>query len=186
MAPCTGHACSCSAAARFWEARAAPPPAALLRRGTDRFAEDDASVPATDAEVGDALWLPDTPPIVYDSVYAHGPLDLYKIDPDTLEITLVGKFNFPSGESMTDIALDQYGNMVGISYGKVYAVNRETAGCTYLAALDRSFNGLSFVPGDEIRDRGGRSWSAPPSMARSTSSTRPPAPRRRSATTAAA
>src|SRR5258706_2749994 len=81
------------------------------------------------------------------AVYAHSDADLYRIDPDTLAITHVGAFAWPrGGDQMTDIAIDRDGKMIGISFDKVYVVDPMTAKCTYLALLDRSFNGLSFVP----------------------------------------
>ncbi|MBI5480410.1 MAG: hypothetical protein HY906_16220 [Deltaproteobacteria bacterium] len=94
---------------------------------------------------------PDAPVGFVGAVYAHSSSQLYKIDPDTLDVTLVAAFDWPAGsDQMTDIALDKDGNMVGISYGTVYSVNKDTAACTRLASLDRSFNGLSFVPADEV------------------------------------
>src|SRR5690242_19919341 len=81
------------------------------------------------------------------AVYAHSDSELYSIDPDTLKVTLVGPFQWPDlSDQMTDIAIDKNGLMIGISYDKVYSVDVMTAKCTYLAPLDRSFNGLSFVP----------------------------------------
>jgi hypothetical protein len=94
---------------------------------------------------------PDAPVGFMGAVYAHSSTQLFKIDPDTLDVTLVAAFDWPSGsDEMTDIALDKDANMVGISFDTVYAVNKETAACTRLASLDRSFNGLSFVPADEV------------------------------------
>jgi hypothetical protein len=94
---------------------------------------------------------PDAPVGFMGAVYAHSSSQLFKIDPDTLDVTLVAAFDWPSGsDEMTDIALDKDANMVGISYDTVYAVNKDTAACTRLASLDRSFNGLSFVPADEV------------------------------------
>jgi hypothetical protein len=84
-------------------------------------------------------------------VYAHSADELYSINPDTLEVALVGPFAWPGGgaDQMTDIALDQDGRMVGISFGSVYSIDPETAVCQFLAHLEGSFNGLSFleVPG---------------------------------------
>jgi hypothetical protein len=94
---------------------------------------------------------PDAPVGFMGAVYAHSSSQLYKIDPDTLDVTLVAAFGWPSGsDSMTDIALDKDANMVGISFNTVYAVNKDTAACTRLASLDRQFNGLSFIPGEEV------------------------------------
>src|SRR5262249_312843 len=81
------------------------------------------------------------------AVYANSDTELYLVDPDTLTVTLVGPFGWPNGDDqMTDIAVDKNGLMVGISFDKVYSVDKATAACTYLATLDRQFNGLSFVP----------------------------------------
>jgi hypothetical protein len=49
---------------------------------------------------------------------------------------------------MTDIALDTDGNMVGVSFFRIYEVDPETAACTLLADFDGGeFNGLGFVEG---------------------------------------
>ncbi|HEY3351764.1 MAG TPA: hypothetical protein VGQ83_00825 [Polyangia bacterium] len=114
--------------------------------GRDAAVRDDGGGLLTDAPSGNA----DVVPGFVGAVYAHSSSDLYKIDPDTLAVTHVAAFAFPGSDEMTDIALDATANMVGISYDTVYAVNKDTGACTRLAALDRRFNGLSFVPGDEI------------------------------------
>jgi hypothetical protein len=82
------------------------------------------------------------------AVYAHSASELYRIDPDTLAMELVGNFQWmDSGpDQMTDIAIDRDGQMIGISFDKVYSVNKDTAECFFLANLSTSFNGLSFVP----------------------------------------
>lgn len=80
-------------------------------------------------------------------VFAHSDQQLYRVDPDTLDIQLVGSFDWGGGwDEMTDIAIDRDGRMIGISYDRVYAVNSDNAATGYLADLDRSFNGLSFLP----------------------------------------
>jgi hypothetical protein len=102
---------------------------------------------------GDLAPLPDgvTP---YDGdpvVYAHSASQLYKLDPTSLSVTLIGAFKWPSGsDQMTDIALDRKGKMTGISFNSVYSVDPKTAACTYLAPLQTpsgiaSFNGLSYI-----------------------------------------
>jgi hypothetical protein len=81
------------------------------------------------------------------AVYANSDSELYLVDPDTLKVTLVGPFAWPNGyDQMTDIAIDKNGLMIGVSFDKVYSVDKTTAECTFLANLDRQFNGLSFVP----------------------------------------
>ena len=87
-------------------------------------------------------------------VYAQTESTLYRVDPDTLAITMVGDFGWPSSvvsDSMTDIAIDQSGTMIGISYTRVYRVDTSTAACTLLSSsLAGRFNGLSFVPASTI------------------------------------
>jgi hypothetical protein len=83
----------------------------------------------------------------FGAVYAHSADTLYKVDPDTLAVTMVGPFVWSTGtDQMTDIALDRTGNMIGVSFTKVYAVDKMTAHATFLANLSTQFNGLSFIP----------------------------------------
>lgn len=95
----------------------------------------------------------DAAPPPWDGViYAHSSSELYQVDPDTLAVTLIGPFGWGSVgyDEMTDIAVDRLGAIVGISFGSVYSVDPDTAACTFLAYLDRQFNGLSFVPAGVI------------------------------------
>ncbi len=91
------------------------------------------------------------PPAEQGYVYAHTNRRLYRVDSTTFAIEEVGPIIFSDGiNQMTDLAIDRQGNMVGISYRQVYAVDPDTARATLLAELDRPFNGLSFVPvGDD-------------------------------------
>jgi len=86
---------------------------------------------------------------VDDKVYAHSAETLYAVDPEDLSLTTVGAFIWPEGDDqMTDIALNDRGNMVGVSFSRIYSVDKETAECTLLADFDGgSFNGLGFVEG---------------------------------------
>lgn len=102
----------------------------------------------------DASPAPDTPggnPEVT-FVYAHTATELYRVDPDTLQITLIGAFQWPGlPDQMTDLAIDKTGRMVGVSFGSVYQVDPATAKATRLSSgLSGSFNGLSFVPADML------------------------------------
>ena len=82
------------------------------------------------------------------AVFAHSASTLFRINPITYAVTRVGPFHWPSGsDTMTDIAIDQDGVMIGISYHSVYRVDPQTADCTRLSSnLQGMFNGLSFVP----------------------------------------
>ncbi|HEU0036995.1 MAG TPA: hypothetical protein VFQ53_40570 [Kofleriaceae bacterium] len=108
----------------------------------------DASPPAIDAPTGDNTGT------TY--VYAHSSSTLYKIDPDTLAVTMVGNFGWPNGfDQMTDLAIDRNGQLIGISFGSVYRVDPNTAQATLLSSnLSGEFNGLSFVPADMLGQTG--------------------------------
>ncbi|HEY5945445.1 MAG TPA: hypothetical protein VIV40_08135 [Kofleriaceae bacterium] len=86
-------------------------------------------------------------------VYAHTATTLYKVDPDTLQVQMVAPFNWRTvgSDSMTDIAIDKTGQMIGVSFTRVYRVDPSNAVTTLLSSeLSRSFNGLSFVPADQL------------------------------------
>ncbi len=109
-------------------------------------------------DVPDAVPEPDSgPPPFTGNVYVHSYDNLYAVDPDTLAVTLIGPFVWPAGfedEMMTDIAVDRDGEITGISFGAVYAVDKDTVECTYLSDLTgQQFNGLSWVP-EGIIDKG--------------------------------
>ena len=90
-------------------------------------------------------------------VYAHTESTLYRVDPDSLAISEIGDFKWPnnSTDTMTDIAIDKDGNMVGVSFDKVYKVDTGTAQTTLLsAALQGMFNGLSYVPATYVNQTG--------------------------------
>jgi hypothetical protein len=125
--------------------------ACTSKRETTGNGNVDASVnPTVDSNNGN---LPDAfGGTVY--VYAHTSSTLYKVDPDTLAITLVGDFGWPASigfDQMTDIAVDKLGGIIGVSFGAVYKVDPMTAQCTLLSTgLQGSFNGLSFVPAEML------------------------------------
>src|SRR5687768_8999704 len=87
--------------------------------------DDDDDGTSTDASVTNA----DRPDIQENAaVYAHTASELYRIDPITFNVGLVGPFSGDAaGDSMTDIAIDSDGQMVGISYSRVYRIDSQTA-----------------------------------------------------------
>ena len=121
--------------------------------GTSGFTDTDSNGAHDDSssgQEGDTV-----APQIVSKVYAHSATILYQVDPDDLTLTEVGPFVWPeglTGEQMTDIAVDAAQNMIGVSFGRVYSVDKETAECTYLADLSDGFNGLSFVDGDGTSD----------------------------------
>ncbi|MGE0872033.1 MAG: hypothetical protein AB7P03_25975 [Kofleriaceae bacterium] len=108
---------------------------------------DDASVPMHDAP-------PSTDGTTF--VYAHTSTKLYRVDPEMLTITPVGDFAWSAGDdSMTDIAIDKNGAMIGISFTSVYSIDPSTAKATRLTAgLSGDFNGLSYVPAQALGETG--------------------------------
>jgi len=109
------------------------------------------------ARIIDAAPLPDGEPEFMGWVYSHSSDQLYRVDPHTLEVSLVGSFGWPAGmenELMTDLAVNKEGELTGMSFGAVYSVDPETAACTFLSNLTRSFNGMSYVPASEFGARG--------------------------------
>jgi hypothetical protein len=129
--------CQVEANGNLHDAAAAPDAAT----GQDAQVQADAYVPTGDAAI----------PLVTDKVYAHSASALYAVDPNTLAVSLVGSFGWPvsrPNEQMTDIAIDEAGNMTGVSFYAVFSVDKDTAACTFLSELDyATFNGLSWVEG---------------------------------------
>jgi hypothetical protein len=115
-----------------------------------------ADLPAIDLPQPAVDLLPDAPPDAAvdappakTAIFAHSSQQLYRVDPDTLVLALVGNFGWPAGPSfsMTDLAIDAKGLMVGLSYARLWKVDAKSAACTLLTTLGGSgFNALSFVP----------------------------------------
>jgi hypothetical protein len=76
-------------------------------------------------------------------VYGHSPDELYRLDPTTKEVTVIGAFQGCS--SVIDIALDKDSNLYGTTFGGFYQINKDTAVCTLIASGGYP-NSLSFVP----------------------------------------
>lgn len=132
--------------------------AVLFACGPDQRQNSGDDAPGGDAGVTDAdNTTPDGTQQVMTFVYAHTSSQLYKVDPDTLAVTLVGNFTFAGGgtDQITDLAIDKAGLMIGISFTSVYRIDPATAACTRLSQqLGGTFNGLSFVPADQIGQTG--------------------------------
>lgn len=83
------------------------------------------------------------------AVYAHTAKQLFRVNYETLEVTPVANFGGEFGtDTMTDLAMDAEGVMIGISFMQVYRIDPVTAAATKIgqATLQQAFNGLSFVP----------------------------------------
>ncbi len=76
-------------------------------------------------------------------VYAHGPDTLYKVDPITKAVKLIGPFQGCS--SVIDLALDINSNAWVTTFGGLYSLDLKTAKCTQISTGSYP-NSLSFVP----------------------------------------
>jgi hypothetical protein len=80
-------------------------------------------------------------------VYPHTASQLFTMDVDTYQIAGIGPFNGTTYSGlMTDLAIDQYGVIYGVTFDDLYTCDATTATCYHLAALPQSFNGLTMVP----------------------------------------
>lgn len=78
-------------------------------------------------------------------VFGHSGAQLYRLDPDTKGVTVVGNFSGCTNGSVIDIALDEASNMYGTTFGGLFKIDKTNARCTKIA--DGTFpNSLSFVP----------------------------------------
>jgi len=84
------------------------------------------------------------------SVYMHTSDSLWKLDVKTYAVSKVGDFDWPGGmfsdDDMTDIAIDRYGVLYGVSFDSAYVCHPDTAECWELGGLPDSFNALTMVP----------------------------------------
>lgn len=89
------------------------------------------------------------PPPAVEPVYIHTGDTLYSYDPVGHIARVVGRFNAADGariEGMVDIAIDLGGRMYGGTRDRqVYAIDPETAACTFLFEFDDALNGLTFL-----------------------------------------
>lgn len=86
---------------------------------------------------------------VVKEVFGHSPNTLYKLDPVTKAITVIGNFDGCGNGGVVDIAVDADSNIYGDTYTGLYKVDKATAKCT---SITNSIGGarfpdsLSFVP----------------------------------------
>ena len=82
------------------------------------------------------------------TVYAHTSSRLFKMDVNApYDITAIGNFSYnQSPGQMTDIALDRWGVLYGITFNDLFVCNPATAQCYYLGDIPQSANGLTFIP----------------------------------------
>jgi hypothetical protein len=115
---------------------------------TDGAAGGDGAVPIFDA-------LEESAPSTGE-VYAHSADTLYKLEPISKTVTVVGKFpcvdfDTSGGLGMWDIALDKDGKMFGslkdsTMGGKLVSIDKSTAACSTVASGNSLPNSMAFVP----------------------------------------
>lgn len=103
--------------------------------------------PATPGTPGTGLGDQEPPPtedeVEVNEVYGHSPTTLYRLEPTTKAITVVGAFK--GCGQVTDIALNEEAQMYAVSFEALYTVDKDTAQCT-LISRGAYPNSLSFVP----------------------------------------
>ena len=83
-------------------------------------------------------------PVGETEVFGHSAVTLYKLDPVTKQVSVVGDFS-GCNDSVIDIALDKAGSMVGTTFSGLFHIDKTTAQCTLIKSGDYP-NSLSFVP----------------------------------------
>ena len=81
-------------------------------------------------------------------VFGHSADTLYRLDPDTNAVTVVGPFEGCQA-SIIDIALDAASQMYGVAYGSLYSIDRTTGHCMFIANGQYPTS-LSFVPAGTV------------------------------------
>lgn len=116
--------------------------------GRPEFEEDKpapAEGPSTAPGANFVSEPPPPPPEVAEvhEVYGHSATTLYKLEPKTKAVTVIG--DFKNCERIIDIALDEQSTIYGVSSDVLYTIDKTTATCTRLHEGHYP-NSLSFVP----------------------------------------
>jgi hypothetical protein len=100
---------------------------------------DSPSIVPSDASFGADIGPSNRP----SEVYGNSPDTLYKLDPDTKAVEVVGTFDGCS--QIIDIALDKDSRLFGTTSTTLVSIDRKTAKCSEIARGSYP-NSLSFVP----------------------------------------
>jgi hypothetical protein len=106
-------------------------------------APGDTPPPAPTGDFDKGKNPPPTPSAEVNEVFGHSADSLFRLDPRTKDVTLVGPFN--GCQSVIDIALDEASTLYAASYDALYTVDKTNAKCTEIATGSYP-NSLSFVP----------------------------------------
>jgi hypothetical protein len=77
-------------------------------------------------------------------VFAHSANELYRLDPTSKAVTVIGRFR-GCGGGVIDLAVNSKSEIVVTTFGGLYRVDKTNAQCTLIAQGDYP-NSLSFVP----------------------------------------
>ncbi|MDI1444721.1 hypothetical protein [Polyangium sp. 6x1] len=88
-------------------------------------------------------------PEVPGEVFGHSADTLYKLEPYSKQVTVVGEFQGCSG--VIDLAIDKDSKIIATTFGALYWVDKATAKCTEIATGSYP-NSLSFVPAGTLDD----------------------------------
>ncbi|MBI3200556.1 MAG: hypothetical protein HYZ29_03365 [Myxococcales bacterium] len=80
-------------------------------------------------------------------VYPHTASKLFTMSATTYAISEIGSFKGATfSGSMTDLAVDQWGVLYGVTFNDLYTCDADTATCYKLATPPQMFNGLTMLP----------------------------------------
>ncbi len=135
-------ACSASGAGKDGDEPLTPTDSGTKGDGFELDATSD-SGGGTEGGIDPDGSLDSSGPLPPAEVWAHSSDTLYKLDPDTKAVTVIGPFSGCSG--VVDMALDEKSNLY-VSAGGIYKVDKKTAACTKVGGGSFAGNSLSFVP----------------------------------------
>lgn len=87
--------------------------------------------------------------VIPKKIYAHSSGALSTVDVVDYTVTNIGPFKWPNdggSHQMTDVAIDRFGVLYGVTFERAYVCNPTTATCFVLGVLPGSFNGLTWIP----------------------------------------
>jgi len=83
------------------------------------------------------------PPPLESEVFGHSSEMLYKLDPKTKAVSIVGKFS--GCTDVIDIALDKDSKLFATTFDGLFTINKQSAACSKVSSGSYP-NSLSFVP----------------------------------------
>lgn len=82
-------------------------------------------------------------------VYAHTEDELWTLSVKTYQLDFACFFDWPADDNphkMTDLAIDRWGVLYGVSFKGLYTCHPTTCACTRVGDLPEGFNALTLVP----------------------------------------